>query len=371
MGFHVVADEAIHITPALRQIADSLTLLPGTSICPSDLSYADVLLVRSVTPVNQALLDGSPVSRVGTATAGFDHLDTDYLDQQKIAWSSAPGTNARAVVEYVLSVLAHMNALKTITAGGLIGILGYGQVGSLLTEVVEALGGEALVWDPWVDVPERLRAVSFEDLLAAPIISLHASLHRQDPWPSVGLFDCRLAQRLSSEQILINAARGPLIGAEALQVLIDRGVRVALDTWPEEPLISAQQIEGVELATPHIAGYSLEAKRRATDSLVATLWPNDDVSVHVYDDVEGGEVDLAGERWLERLLLSHYNPADDDIALRASGMPDVCPRDFERLRTSYVLRRELWGSTMVTEDEPDMAGRKKLDALGVSLRIGR
>ena len=371
MGFHVVADEAIHITPALRQIADSLTLLPGTSICPSDLSYADVLLVRSVTPVNQALLDGSPVSRVGTATAGFDHLDTDYLDQQKIAWASAPGTNARAVVEYVLSVLAQMDALGTVTAGGLIGILGYGQVGSLLTQVVETLGGEVLVWDPWVDVPERLKAVSLEDLLAVPIISLHASLHRQDPWPSAGLIDCRLARGLSSQQILINAARGPLIGAEALQVLIDRRVRLALDTWPEEPLISAQQLEGVELATPHIAGYSVEAKRRATDSLVAALWPNEDVSVHVYDDVEGAEVDLAGERWLERLLLSHYNPADDNAALRASGMPDVCSRDFERLRTSYVLRRELWGSAKVTEDEPDIAVRKILDALGVSLRIER
>jgi erythronate-4-phosphate dehydrogenase len=371
MGVHVVADEAIQITPALREAADSLTLLPGASICSSDLSYADVLLVRSVTTVDQGLLDGTPVSRVGTATAGFDHLDTDYLDRNNITWASAPGVNARAVVEYVLSVLAHMDALKTITAGGLIGILGYGQVGRLLAQVVEALGGKALVWDPWAHVPERLRAVSLEDLLAAPIISLHASLHRQDPWPSAGLIDCRLARRLSSQQILINAARGPLVSAEALQVLIDRGVRLALDTWPEEPLIGVQQLEGVELATSHIAGYSLEAKRRATDSLVAALWPNEDVSVHVYDDVEGDEVDLAGERWLERLLLSHYNPADDDTALRASGMPDVCPRDFERLRTSYALRRELWGSTKVTEDEPDIAVRKILDALGVSLRIER
>ena len=371
MGFHVVADEAIHITPALREVADSLTLLPGTSICPSDLSYADVLLVRSVTRVNQALLDGSPVSRVGTATAGFDHLDTDYLDKQKIAWSSAPGANARAVVEYVLSVLAQMDALKTITAGGLIGILGYGHVGSLLAEVVEALGGKALVWDPWVSIPERLRAASLEDLLAAPIVSLHASLHRQDPWPSVGLIDCRLARRLSSQQILINAARGPLVSTEALQALIDGGVRLALDTWPEEPLISEQQLEGVELATPHIAGYSLEAKRRATDRLVAALLPGEDVSIHVYDVVEGGELDIAGERWLEKLLLNHYNPANDDAALRASGMPGVCPRDFERLRTSYALRRELWGSAKVTEDEPDIAVRKILDALGVSLRIGR
>ena len=263
-----------------------------------------------------------------------------------------------------------MDALKTITAGGLIGILGYGHVGGLLAEVVEALGGKALVWDPWVSIPERLRAASLEDLLAAPIISLHASVHRQDPWPSAGLIDCSLARRLSSQQILINAARGPLIATEALQVLIDRGVRLALDTWPEEPLISQQQLEGVELATPHIAGYSLEAKRRATDALVATLWPNEDVSVHVYDHVEGGEVDLAGERWLERLLLSHYNPAHDDTALRASGMPGVGPRDFERLRTSYVLRRELWGNTKVAEGEPDIAVRKKLDALGVALRIG-
>ncbi|MEL0315704.1 MAG: NAD(P)-dependent oxidoreductase, partial [Halieaceae bacterium] len=248
MGFHVVADEAIQITPALREAADSLTLLPGASIRSSDLSYADVLLVRSVTTVDEGLLDGTPVSRVGTATAGFDHLDTDYLDRNNITWASAPGVNARAVVEYVLSVLAHMDALKTITAGGLIGILGYGQVGRLLAQVVEALGGKALVWDPWAHVPERLRAVSLEDLLAAPIISLHASLHRQDPWPSAGLIDCRLARRLSSQQILINAARGPLVSAEALQVLIDRGVRLALDTWPEEPLIGAQQLEGAELA---------------------------------------------------------------------------------------------------------------------------
>jgi len=89
------------------------------------------------------------------------------------------------------------------------------------------------------------------------------------------------------------------------------------------------------------------------------------------EEIVGCSVDLSGESWLERLLLSHYNPADDDTALRASGMPNVCPRDFERLRTSYALRRELWGSTKVTEDEPDIAVRKILDALGVSLRIGR
>lgn len=371
MGVHVVADEAIQITPALRQAADSLTLLPGASIRSSDLSYADVLLVRSVTTVDQGLLDGTPVSRVGTATAGFDHLDTDYLDRNSITWASAPGVNARAVVEYVLSVLAHMDALKTITAGGLIGILGYGRVGRLLAQVVEALGGRPLVWDPWVDVPEKLRAASLNALFESPVISLHASLHSNNPWPSAGLVNQELAQRLSSEQLLINAARGPLIGADALQIMIESDVRLALDTWPEEPQISAEQLLGVDLATPHIAGYTLEAKKRATDRLVNALWPGDVESTEFSEEIVGCHVDLSGEDWLERLLLSHYNPAEDDTALRASGMPNVCPRDFERLRTSYALRRELWGSTKVTEDEPDIAVRKILDALGVSLRIER
>ena len=365
MGYRIVADDLIQVTPSLRRIADSLTLLPGDAIEPRHVADADMLLVRSITRVDSELLENSPVSWVGTATAGTDHLDLGFLHAKNIRWASAPGANARAVVEYVLSALAHMNFLPTLLSGEPIGIVGFGHVGGLLASVVHALGGSPRVWDPWVDVPASWRGDSFEQVLAAPIVSLHAALHERSPWPSVDLIDEPCAVCMQPGQLLINAGRGGLINPPALQTLADRGVQLVMDTWPGEPDIEARQLEVVALATPHIAGYSLTAKKRATDDVISLLVGGKSMPriTQVADNPDcGWAIDIAD--WLKGVLIEHYNPAVDDAALRAVASPNISSEDFERLRRTYVLRGELAGSRLRYRHRVDASMKRAAAALG-------
>jgi len=365
VGYRIVADDLIQVTPSLRRIADSLTLLPGQGIEPRHVADADMLLVRSITRVGSDLLENSQVSWVGTATAGTDHLDLGYLQAKNIRWASAPGANARAVVEYVLSAVAHMNFLAILLSGEPVGIVGFGHVGGLLASVVHALGAKPCVWDPWVDVPASWKAETLEQVLAAPIVSLHAALHERSPWPSVDLIDGPRARQMQSGQLLINAARGGLINSPALKILADRGVQLVMDTWPGEPDIEARQLEAVALATPHIAGYSLRAKQRATDDVIALLIGGKSMPtvVQAKDNADcGWAIDLAD--WLKGILIEHYNPAQDDAALRAVASPNIASEDFERLRRTYVLRGELAGSRLPYRHQVDSAMKRAAAALG-------
>ena len=202
MPYRIVADENIQITPELLSISESLLTLPGRDIVPSHLVDADVLLVRSVTEVNEQLIGTSGVSFVGTATAGVEHIDAEYLAGRSIKFASAPGANANAVVEYVLSVLAARGRIAEILDGGAIGILGYGNVGSQLARVILALGGQAVVWDPWQKVPAALKSPSLEYVLQQPVVSLHASLHDHSPWPSRAIINTPLPAGMPAGQLL-------------------------------------------------------------------------------------------------------------------------------------------------------------------------
>ena len=166
MAFRILADDAIAVTPELTAIAETLRRVPGAIIQRDDLQDAEVLLVRSVTQVTEQLLIGSQIAHVGSATAGFDHVDRNYLQLRGIGFSCAPGANANAVVEYVLSVLAARRRLGHVLEGGGVGILGYGNVGKHLTAVVTDLGGAVRCWDPWQQVPDSIRAESLQHVLS-------------------------------------------------------------------------------------------------------------------------------------------------------------------------------------------------------------
>jgi len=345
MAFRILADDGIAVTPELVDIAENLRRVPGSDIRREDLQDADILLVRSITRVTEQLLNGSRVTHVGSATAGFDHVDLDYLQHQGIGFSCAPGANANAVVEYVLSVLATRHRLGHVLEGGGIGILGYGHVGSHLAAVVTALGGAVQCWDPWQQVPDSIRAESLQQVLCQPVLSLHASLHNEAPWPSRAIIDRESAQAGFRGQLLINAARGPLITAEAIDILDQKGVEMVLDVWPEEPRITTQQFAKVTLGTPHIAGYSSIAKQTATNMLVAAITGKPSAN----RSQQGNAIDMRdcdtdrASAWLTRLLLANYDPGRDHRLLAACVADTMAPETFEALRTDYPLRRELRG----------------------------
>ncbi|WP_435215817.1 4-phosphoerythronate dehydrogenase [Luminiphilus sp. nBUS_16] len=348
MGYRIVADENIQITPELLSLSTSLKTLAGREINPSHLVDADVLLVRSVTQVTPALLGQSSVVFVGSATAGVEHVDTEYLKSRDIQFSAAPGANANAVTEYVCSVLAARGRLAEILMGATVGIVGYGHVGQQLARVILALGGNVAVWDPWETVPADIKSPSLEFVLQQNIVTVHAALHGQSPWPSRAMIDAPLPSKMPAGQLFINAARGELVTEAALQAFAENSADIVLDVWPDEPSVSAAQLAMVSVGTAHIAGYTLGAKVRATNMLVHALTGKrfgGEISAASPIDMSAvlEAPELPEAAWLTRLLLASYDPNNDCAELSKVCVPAVVPRDFDRLRRNYKLRQELRG----------------------------
>jgi len=345
IDYRVVADENVAITPSLNAICRSLVRIPGRAITTDYLKDADILLVRSVTPVDQRLLMNTPIVFVGTATAGLDHIDLNYLSANNIGFAAAPGANANAVAEYVLSVLAARGRLPHILAGGGLGVVGYGHVGRRLAEVVSALGGAVYVWDPLQSVPDRYNGLSLEHVLNQPVVSVHAALHTTEPWPSRALVDVEEVTACSGDCLFINASRGEIVTEAALAKLDRMGAEIVLDVWPDEPAISEHQLDRVVLGTPHIAGYSLEAKWCATNMLASAITGEKIVQPANLPDI----IDMRAfetqsvDDWLSALILSHYDPMDDYRQLCSVAAGSVSGDAFEGLRRSYRLRGELRG----------------------------
>ena len=373
MGYRIVADENIQVTPALRSISDSLITLPGREITPAHLTNADVLLVRSVTSVTEPLLAASPVTFVGSATAGVEHIDTEYLAARGIRFASAPGANANAVAEYVLSVLAARGRIAEVLQGGCVGIVGYGNVGRQLASTVVELGGAAAVWDPWQTVPLELSSPSLEYVLQQKVVTLHTSLHEQTPWPSRAMIDTPLTANIPSGQLFINSARGELLTKAALDAMTASGSDIVLDVWPDEPVISASHIAAVSLGTPHIAGYTKCAKVAATNMLVHALngtLAEADQGVQAPIDMTRHQ-SVSAATWLTQLLLTSYDPNIDADALAKTCGTEVRAKDFDALRRDYSLRRELRGR-VVLMPQPSNGGLDRLVlALGAMPLYGR
>lgn len=259
----IVADSAMPLVAELFAPFGEIRLLPGRDIGPADVAAADVLLVRSITRVDRHLLADSPVSFVGSATIGVDHVDLDYLAARAIAFANAPGCNAQAVVEYVLSALC---ACRPGWRGQTVGILGGGNVGGRLYRCLRALGVEARIHDPLLGARSDLDLASFADVLTSDILSLHTPLTRAGAHPTFHLIDARALAALKPGALLINTARGSVIDNGDLANRLRGGadLQVVLDVWESEPNIDTELLQRVALGTPHIAGYSREGRVRGT-----------------------------------------------------------------------------------------------------------
>ena len=268
----IVADDQI---PFLEELFPDAVLIrkPGEAICRADLIDAEVLLVRTVTRVDRSLLHGTPVRFVGTATAGYDHLDTDWLAERGIVWACAPGANATAVAEYVLCVIAALRTRHQLSGQRLrAGVIGVGRVGSRVAQVLAEIGFEVIVNDP----PRVLREPGFHSRALAEwtdldLICVHAALTRQGPHPSYHLLDDEFFQRQKPATVLLNAARGAVIDTTVL--LRQTHLTLCLDVWEHEPHICLELLKRATIATPHIAAYSVDAKRRVSVMLYQQAQP--------------------------------------------------------------------------------------------------
>lgn len=273
----IVADENIPLLMECFGAMGEVVALPGRNISPEDVQDADALLVRSVTKVSRQLLENSSLKFVGTATAGFDHIDREYLASRGIAFSHAPGCNATAVVEYVLAaldILAERDGFEL--RDRTVGIIGKGQVGGRLYQMMERLGVEVCACDPWLALEEDNggRYVSVDKLVeCSDVICLHTPLVIDGPYPTHYLIGEQQLKAMKPGTVLINAGRGPVIDNAALnQCLGERDdLTVVLDVWEHEPDADPELMARVDIATPHIAGYSLDGKIRGTEMIYKAL----------------------------------------------------------------------------------------------------
>lgn len=374
----IVADENIPLLDAFFAGFGDIRRVPGRSIDRATVEQADVLLVRSVTNVNRALLEGSKVRFVGTCTIGTDHLDLDYFNEAGICWSSAPGCNARGVVDYVLGSLM---TLAEIEGADLTqrtyGVVGAGEVGGRLIKVLKGLGWNVKVCDPPRQAAEGGDYVSLEQIIEqCDVISLHTPLTRSGDSATWHLFDQQRLQQLKQGAWLINAARGPVVDNAALrEVLLEReDLQAVLDVWEKEPEVDPALAELCVLATPHIAGYSLDGKQRGTAQIYQAYcaFSGQPAAIQLSDLLPAtwlSEVSLHGDSdpaWaLAMLCRGVYDPRRDDADFRRSLVGNVAEQRsaFDALRKQYPVRREIEGLKVRIEGESPLL-RQIVEALG-------
>ncbi|MDQ1210145.1 erythronate-4-phosphate dehydrogenase [Acinetobacter baylyi] len=344
----IVADENLAFTDYFFSEFGEIQHQSGRLLTAHDVSDAEALLVRSVTKVNQALIEHSQLKFVGSATIGTDHLDISALQQQDILWSNAPGCNAQAVAEYVITALYHLDS-DVFDRGQdfTLGIIGLGNVGCRLAKMAALLGWNVIGCDPFVQLPD-IHNLSFDDVLQkSDAISIHVPLTHSGSHPTFHLFDQHAFASMPASTILINSARGPVIEEQALiQDIYQTGRKVVLDVFEHEPVISEQLLDVVNLVTPHIAGYSLEGKARGTQMIYDAF-----CKVFGYEASKKFETQLPvcepffQQQDLKQILKAHlraiYDIAQDDHNLRACVKDgQVDQRAFDQLRKEYPLRRE-------------------------------
>ncbi len=371
----IVADPNIPFVQEAFGPLGEVRLAPGREITAETVRDADALLVRSVTPVNAALLDGSPVKFVGTATIGTDHIDQAYLLAKGIGFASAQGSNANSVAEYVVAAMLEMaQRRKFRLRDKTLGVIGVGNVGSRVACYAEALGMRVLQNDP-----PRARAERLTDFVAigrvlseADIISLHVPLTKAGAYATHHLFAKDTLSALEDRlPILINTSRGAVIDNKALLKAIDGGKLggAVLDVWENEPNISPELLEVVDLGTPHIAGYSFDGKVNGTQMIYRAVCE----FFRVEPDWQP-ELDLPPEPSMQ----GRFNPDDDDEAVLRGIIErvyDIVADDaalragiqqFDKLRAEYWKRREFFNISLVLQGATEQL-RAKFAALGFKM----
>ncbi|SNB55319.1 4-phosphoerythronate dehydrogenase [Marinobacter sp. es.042] len=353
----IVADENIPLLDSFFGDIGEIRRVSGRSMSNEDVRDADIVLVRSVTRVNRELLEGSRVRFVGTTTIGTDHVDLDWLEGADICFSAAPGCNANSVAEYVLSVLSlHAERRGLADWSQLsVGIVGVGNVGGELAHKLERLGFDVRLCDPpRADREEDDQEfVSLEEAMKCDVVSLHTPLTREGDHPTLHMIGHPELEALGANQLLINAGRGEVIDSSALLARLDQGnaPTVALDVWEQEPRIHPELVDRVWLATPHIAGYSLEGKVQGTEMIYQALsqflgLPVRKKAGQFLPEPALSKISFTSsadeEDAIRIALRACYDPRPDDARLRNAMTGSVEERGaaFDRLRRDYPVRRE-------------------------------
>ncbi len=343
----LVVDENIPGADELFAQFGAVVRLPGRAISAAVVRDADILIVRSVTRVDEALLRGSRVRFVGSTTAGIDHVNLSDLDELGIRFAHAPGSNADSVVDYVLGVLALRYPDAAAFGSRRIGIVGCGNVGGRLLRRLRALGISCRVYDPLVEGIAESRG--FDEVLGCDVLSLHVPLTSGGDFPTWHLLGATQLQALAPHALLINTARGEVLDNAALLALLRarEDLDAVLDVWEHEPQIDPALLARTLIGTPHIAGYAVDGKLRGVAQVYAALCDFLQVGAPLESFTalqlpSAGVIAPQASNW-QQAVLGCYDPRADDARLRALAVaaPAEFAAGFDRLRRDYPPRREL------------------------------
>ncbi len=349
----IVADENIPFVDEAFSQFGTVIKRPGRQITNADLRNATLLLVRSVTQVDQRLLNNTSVRFVGSATIGFDHIDTAYLQQEGIGYATAPGCNATAAAEYVVAVLLACAPRLSVPFSALsVGILGYGNVGKRVYQKLEALDLTLRVCDPLINQADypSIEFVDLNQLFFADIVTLHVPLTKTGDFPTYHLFSEKMLVAMKDEALLINASRGSVVETSALAARLKQGrLMAALDVWENEPSIDTYLLSLIALATPHIAGYSFDGRVMGTQMVLDAVshFLKQPATWHAepYLAEKVALKAVVGEDFQQiatALVQQVFAIERDDLELRK--VTELADTDraayFDQLRKNYPLRRE-------------------------------
>ncbi|MCU0457711.1 MAG: 4-phosphoerythronate dehydrogenase [Bacteroidales bacterium] len=367
----IVIDEKIPFIRGVFERWADVVYSPGRHIDARMVKDADALIVRTRTRCNADLLKGSSVRIVASATIGFDHLDTGWLEENGIRWANAPGCNSGSVMQYITSLLfflarKHNLDLQSVT----LGIVGVGNVGSKVERAARALGMHVLLNDPPRERREFSPAPEFHPLhkllTESDILSLHVPLTREGEDKTYHLLNQENLRQMKKSAILVNSSRGEVVDNIALREALDEGLLqgAALDVWEAEPAADPVLADLADIATPHIAGYSVDGKANATISSVRAVakelhLPLTGWSPEALPQPEEPLIDLTMRTVIHHLPAStlelveaavrHTYPIEEDDLLFRKGK-----KNFEYLRDNYRIRRE-FGSYRIRTDDREAA----------------
>jgi erythronate-4-phosphate dehydrogenase len=344
----LLIDEQIPLLTDMFSSVDTVRTFDGRSLTRDDLVRyrATGLFVRSTTRVDRALLEGTRVSFVASATSGTDHIDNEALADLGITVVSAHGSNANAVAEYVVTAVLYDGIDLTSAT---VGVVGYGAVGMLVAQYLERLGARVILYDPVrlaYDASIQDRHVPLDELLqTADIISLHPSLHTDDPYPSFHLLNNTNAGLVRDDVLVINTSRGDVCSPQAIDILLARpNGRLVLDVFPGEPLPLPAHVQGCLIATPHVAGYTSNAKDQGALEVATAYILEAGLPMTLLDRVQTDDDDAVDIPWdvdaLAELLLER-RPIDLDAeAFVKAYLAAPTAATFDAARKNYPLRSE-------------------------------
>ena len=316
----VIIDKGIPFLEGVFPPEIDVRYLSPEEITPETVRCADALFVRTRTKINKELLQGSNIRFVATATIGFDHIDQDYCREAGIHWVSCPGCNAQAVCDYVEEAISSIKSGENALT---IGVVGYGHVGQLVAQMAQKRGYQVLLSDPPLGI-----GMSLEQLAPlCDVLTFHTPLTHDGEHPTYHLCDANILRLCKPGTLIINAARGGVIDEQALLSTLNTkhstlNYKTAIDCWENEPNLNQELLKKVDLASFHIAGYSIQGKMNASEMCLRAFCEFFSLPIL---SINKKVVPLQGDSelgWLKRI----------------SDQLKATPEHFEQLRKQYRLR---------------------------------